>query len=463
MRSIPADQVAEMQLHITATGVFSDLDPQQLADLDHQGIYMEYRDELVTADGDTPGYFFFIIQGTFEVDKLNVETKKKTVLAAIGKGECFGEMSFFTSAPASANVVAIGQVICWAIPHNSLRDFISSHPGGACLAIQIASLLARRVQQGNARLLNMNSTLSAYFGNMARTSSAHTLESPRSNEPAEMEIPEDVFDQFVHENLSIPENKPLTTKQRQTVRQQIENNQIDIVPWLESKRGGDPLKMRLKFVAETAAPRAQTKVDVVRPFPPSATPMVVRVPQVRAQVAAPIPYAPPPTPSSSIWKWAYIALFALLPFLTAYVIFAMMPLESRESIAASSQFKKFQLRGLANFFLFRKSSQSTDITLAAKESHELAFSAPKPVRISGQLKLSKKLSVPAHVRVRVGDENETSKKIVDQTIDLTINGEATELFSIFLPPGSYMVECLCDEGWPSGVSLPAKLIVTARY
>ena len=462
MRSIPTDQVAVMQLHIIANGVFSGLDPQQLADLEHQGVYMEYQDELVTADGDTPGYFFFIIQGVFEVDKLNVETKKKTVLATIHKGECFGEMSFFTGAPASANVVAVGKVICWAIPHHSLRDYISSHTGGARLAIQIASLLARRVQEGNVRLLNMNSTLSAYFGNVARTSSAHTLESPRSNEPAEMEIPDEVFDQFARESLSIPENEPLTAEQRLLIRQQIENNQIDIVPWLEHRHRGEPLKMRLKFVAEPAVPSVKAKVPIVHSVPASVVPMVVRVPQVRAQIAAPIPYVPILAPPFSTWKWITIGFFVLLPLVT-YAIFAVIPLASRESIAASAQFKKIPFQGLANFFLFHKNSQSTDITLAAKESHELLFTAPKPVRISGQLKLLQKLSVPAHVKVRVGEENETNKKAVDQTIDLATNNEVIKLFSIFLPPGSYMVECICDGDWPSGVSLPAKLIVTARY
>jgi len=109
-------------------------------------------------------------------------------------------MSFFTGTPASANVMAIDRVVCWAIPHESLRQFVESHSGGAHLALNIAVLLARRVQDGNTRLMGMR------------------------------------------------ESEPLTNRERSIVRSKIESNEVDIVPWLEQGQQGRQLKGRPEWL-----------------------------------------------------------------------------------------------------------------------------------------------------------------------------------------------------------------------
>ena len=159
MKVLPHEEALDKKCHLTNTGVLDGLSREQITDLEFMGVYMEYHEELVVADAQTLEYFFYIIKGRFEVSKIDPDTSKKCLLATIGKGESFGEMSFLTGTSASADVFARQEVIAWAIPHESLRQFIKTHPGGVCLSLNIATLLAQRIQDGNKRLLEMNSML----------------------------------------------------------------------------------------------------------------------------------------------------------------------------------------------------------------------------------------------------------------------------------------------------------------
>ena len=471
MNTLSHEEVACRQVRIPANGVFEGLQPHQLSGLEAMGVYMEYDHELVTADGHPLDYFFFIIQGDFEVLKIDPETGKKHALATIGEGQCFGEMSFFTRAPASANVVAMGKTVCWAIPHESLRQFIESHEGGASLAINVATLLARRVQEGNTRLVGLSASLSAYFGTAARAADPKTPEAPQTADHADMEIPDDVFDDFARDVLGIKEGAELTADQRAGIRSKIEANEVDIVPWLERGQCGQPLKVRLKFVHDTprvavsaAPPKAQAgpvegKIALGRAIAAS-QPMVVRVPQVRARVApAPVYVKPPRSP---MWRLVNIASFLLLPLLTVYVIFLLMPLDSRESIAESAGFKKLPMREFLEWFIFRSNTQSNPVILKNGAQYKLPFRLPKPARLSGRLEFQNQKSVTMRIVVKVGQNEGSSNPAVNETIEMVPGSQTQSLFSVRLPPGSYACECACEDAQP-GVEIPATWIISVRY
>ena len=93
MNTLEIDQATDLDARITATGVFKGLSQEQLADLESMGVYMEYHQEPVVADGHDMGYFFYVLRGVLEVSKVDAQTDKKTILAKLGLGQCFGEMS----------------------------------------------------------------------------------------------------------------------------------------------------------------------------------------------------------------------------------------------------------------------------------------------------------------------------------------------------------------------------------
>ena len=465
VNTLSHEQAEKKRLKIPASGIFAGLRPDQLTDLEAMGVYLEYDEELVTADAQPLQYFFFVIQGDFEVLKVEPETGKKHALAAIGAGECFGEMSFFTRAPASANVVAMGRAVCWAIPHESLRRFIESHEGGATLAINVATLLARRVQEGNTRLVGLSASLSAYFGKAGHAADSKRPEAPQTDDHADMEIPDDVFESFARDVLGLRPDAKLTDDLRNTVRSRIESNEVDIVPWLERGQRGRPLKVRLKFAYD--APRVA--VDVVAPpaqetAPTTRQPTVVRVPQVRARApSVPVYIKTPPPRPSWVLRLINAACFVLLPFLTAYVIFYFIPLDARESIAESEGFKKLPLQGALNRLIFRYSVQSNPVILKRGDQYRLKARVPKPARVVARLEFPKiRLASPIWIAVKVGRDEGNSAPVVDETVEIPANSEKKTLFSARLPPGNYFCECSWPDAEP-GKEIPATWIITAQY
>jgi CRP-like cAMP-binding protein len=451
MNTLASDQISQRQLHITETGIFSGLKEENLKELESRGVYMEYEQEIVTASGQQLEYLFFIIQGKFEVSNVEPKSGKKVVLATIGEGQCFGEMSFFTGSPASANVIAVGSVISWAIPHATLREFIEDHRGGALLAMNIGALMANRVQEGNSRLMGLSATLSAYFGHQARVSNKKKVNAPRTNQAAEMEIPDEIFDEFVKETLKLKSVEEITSEQREQVRAKIEADKIDIVAWLEKAERSDQLKMRLKLVKETG------RIEGVRrPSSSLLQPTLLRIPQIRAQVGIPDFYPQP----SIFGKILNIGSYVALPVLTALVIVLLLPLQTRVSWIDSQEFKSIPFNSMIEGFLVRSSIQQNPWTLQNGGVQSINMNLPKGIFLVGKLNLSQKSPSPLKVKVLIL-RKEGKQSVFNQVIDLPQNADGINLFSVPLSPGSYTLECTCED-WPADVKLPASIVVTAR-
>ena len=92
---------------------------------------------------------FILLSGHMEVVHRDDETGDAKVLANLGPGELFGEMSLLWREPSLASVVARGK--CWllALPAQSFKEMLEHHPELAELAARIAN--ERRAK--NARTL----------------------------------------------------------------------------------------------------------------------------------------------------------------------------------------------------------------------------------------------------------------------------------------------------------------------
>jgi len=79
--------------------------------------------------------FFFILDGT-----ATVETDGR-VIAQLGPGEFFGEVSALDGGPRTANVRAATMLRCLVLPNGTFREFLMAHPR---VAVNLIPELVRR-------------------------------------------------------------------------------------------------------------------------------------------------------------------------------------------------------------------------------------------------------------------------------------------------------------------------------
>ncbi|HKT21934.1 MAG TPA: cyclic nucleotide-binding domain-containing protein [Nitrososphaerales archaeon] len=93
--------------------------------------------DMVVGERGTGVGFYLVIDGSVEVRK---GTK---VLATLGKGQFFGEMSVIDGQPRSADVVAVANTRCWVLPSWTFAGLVKAHPE---VALPMLKELVRRLR-----------------------------------------------------------------------------------------------------------------------------------------------------------------------------------------------------------------------------------------------------------------------------------------------------------------------------
>ena len=126
-----ADLIANVPL-------FGGLDGKSRRAIAREGKELNYKaGEPMVGEKRTGVGFFLILEGKAEV------RKGDKVLASLGKGQFFGEMSLIDGLPRSADVVAIDQTRCWALPAWSFAGVIKAHPE---MALPMLKELVKRLR-----------------------------------------------------------------------------------------------------------------------------------------------------------------------------------------------------------------------------------------------------------------------------------------------------------------------------
>ena len=124
---------------------------KDLTEPDLIALALSFRDrrvkkgEVLFREGDLGHELYLIREGTVVVSKL-VTGRVEQVLARIGAGEVFGEMSLFDEAPRSATVQAECDSALFCLDREGLRGLIETRPHAA------AAFLFRLVQLFITRL-----------------------------------------------------------------------------------------------------------------------------------------------------------------------------------------------------------------------------------------------------------------------------------------------------------------------
>lgn len=109
------------------------------------------KGELVVKEGEPGDHMFVIVEG--EVKVMLKRGKKEIVLATLGKGNFFGEMSLFGGNPRSATVQALTDLKLLKITREDINRLSSTNPKLLSeLTMGLCTELCQRISETNTSL-----------------------------------------------------------------------------------------------------------------------------------------------------------------------------------------------------------------------------------------------------------------------------------------------------------------------
>jgi CRP/FNR family cyclic AMP-dependent transcriptional regulator len=127
--------------------LFSDLSDPDMKALSKMLVPQRYaRDEVILLQGDTDTDLFIIERGSVRVVLTSVDGRE-VVLALLGPGEFFGELSLLDGQPGHADVIAQDDCSLLRLSRDKFRSFIANHTN---VAEKLLAVLGRRLRETDA-------------------------------------------------------------------------------------------------------------------------------------------------------------------------------------------------------------------------------------------------------------------------------------------------------------------------
>ncbi len=145
--------------------LFSALSDAQLgfiADMTMEKTYAR-GDTILIEDDASNQAFFLIAEGAVKV-LLTAEEGREAILATLGAGDFFGEMSLLDGEPRSATVRSVGRARLLLLRRDDFMQCLRRHPD---LALSLLAEMSRRLRRSNRQVSSL-ALLSAY-GRVAAT------------------------------------------------------------------------------------------------------------------------------------------------------------------------------------------------------------------------------------------------------------------------------------------------------
>jgi CRP-like cAMP-binding protein len=138
------------------------LTPDQLERIAKVGEVESYNPaEQIVVEGSLGDALFLILSGQVAVHK------GPQTFATLSAGDFFGEMSLVEPAPRSATVTSMSATFVFRLPHDALRELISSDPHVASvLLVQVVKTLSDRLRRANQMLSSVDMLADWLAGSM---------------------------------------------------------------------------------------------------------------------------------------------------------------------------------------------------------------------------------------------------------------------------------------------------------
>jgi CRP/FNR family transcriptional regulator, cyclic AMP receptor protein len=109
------------------------------------------RAEVLFAEGDPGERLYVIVEGKIKLGRTSGDGREN-LLAILGPGEMFGELSLFDPGPRTATATSIGESRLIGLGHEDLQPFLRRHPE---VAQTLLHALARRLRRTNETLADL--------------------------------------------------------------------------------------------------------------------------------------------------------------------------------------------------------------------------------------------------------------------------------------------------------------------
>jgi CRP/FNR family cyclic AMP-dependent transcriptional regulator len=129
--------------------LFAKLTPQELGELASLLKPRQFKAGNTIVLVGLPGQEFFLIREGRVAISLPDDEGKEVVLASLGPGHFFGEISLLDGGPRTATASAETDAVLWELGRADFLAFISGHP---LVAIQMMTVLGRRQRETNEKL-----------------------------------------------------------------------------------------------------------------------------------------------------------------------------------------------------------------------------------------------------------------------------------------------------------------------
>lgn len=103
------------------------------------------RGETLFEEGDAGDRLYVVISGKIKLGRTSVDGREN-LLAILGPGQMFGELSFFDPGPRSATATAVTDAKLLSLGHSSLSPVLADHPN---VAYAMLNQLAGRLRRTN--------------------------------------------------------------------------------------------------------------------------------------------------------------------------------------------------------------------------------------------------------------------------------------------------------------------------
>lgn len=109
------------------------------------------RGEVLFAEGDQGDRLYLILGGKIKLGRTSGDGREN-LLAVLGPGEMFGELSLFDPGPRTSTATSIGECTLIGLGHDALQPFLLQHPE---VGVQLLRALARRLRRTNDSLADL--------------------------------------------------------------------------------------------------------------------------------------------------------------------------------------------------------------------------------------------------------------------------------------------------------------------
>jgi CRP/FNR family transcriptional regulator len=132
--------------------LFAALEPDAQQELRAQLVEVRLaRGQTLFKEGDPGDRLYVVTEGKVKLGRTAVDGREN-LLAVMGPGEMFGELSLFDPGPRTATATAVTDTTLHGLGHADLQPWLTEHPQ---VAAQLLAALARRLRRTNEAMADL--------------------------------------------------------------------------------------------------------------------------------------------------------------------------------------------------------------------------------------------------------------------------------------------------------------------